>query len=57
MANISLIKILKENKKKDIWTLILLSFMMMITSVCITGLPLLFLEPKLLCEDKPCTII
>ena len=57
MSNISLMGILRENSKKDILTLGILSVMMMITSVCITGLPLLFLEPKLFCHGEPCSII
>ena len=57
MADISLLKILRENSKKNIFTLFILSCMMMISSVSITGLPLLFLEPKLYCDNKPCNII
>ena len=53
---IHLTDILHTAPKKHIATLLILSLFMMITSVSITGLPLLFLDPLVLRDGKQITL-
>ena len=50
MARFSFIRIYREATKKELLTLIIFALMMMVSSIAITGIPLLFIEPKTLCK-------